>query len=132
VTASGSRNTLGRDRQSYVIDEQHLARMTLGDLRLEREVLDLFLKQAALMLDRIATGSPTVAAAAAHTLKGSACGIGIWRLARAGESFERAVADANEVQINEALSELRAASLEASAAIAVRLGRSFIDRTYDR
>jgi HPt (histidine-containing phosphotransfer) domain-containing protein len=81
-----------RDRQPDVIDEQHLARMTLGDHRLEREVLELFVRQAALMVDRIGTAPPALAVAAAHTLKGSARGIGAWRLARAAELFEQAAA----------------------------------------
>jgi HPt (histidine-containing phosphotransfer) domain-containing protein len=132
VTSSGLPTAFGRDSQSGVIDEQHLARVTLGDLRLEREILDLFLRQGALMLDRIGTASLNEAAAAAHTLKGSACGIGLWRLARAADSLEQAVANANQDRIKEALSELRAASLEANAAIAIRLDRSLTNRTRDR
>jgi HPt (histidine-containing phosphotransfer) domain-containing protein len=132
VTASGSPTAFGRDRQPDVIDEQHLVRITLGDPRLEREILELFLRQATLILDRVATAPPTMAVAAAHTLKGSARGIGVWRLAQAAELFEQAVAHADESRIKQSLSELRAASLEASAAIAARLDRSFTDRTRGR
>lgn len=73
-----------------VIDLGHLARMTLGERSLEREVLELFGRQAEILLPRIAAGSPTLAAAAAHTLKGSAVGIGAWRVARAAEAVELA------------------------------------------
>ena len=57
-----------------VIDLNHLSRMTLGERSLEREVLELFGRQAEILLPRIAGGSQTFAAAAAHTLKGSALG----------------------------------------------------------
>ena len=72
------------------IDLQHLARMTLGERSLEREVLGLFARQADMLLPRIRAGAPAVAAAFAHTLRGSALGIGAWRLARAAEAVEQA------------------------------------------
>lgn len=73
-----------------VIDLDHLSRMTLGERSLEREVLELFGRQAEILLPRIAAGSQTLAAAAAHTLKGSAMSIGAWRVARAAEAVELA------------------------------------------
>ena len=36
-----------------ILDEEHLARMTLGDRRLEREVLEIFVRQSANTLDLI-------------------------------------------------------------------------------
>ena len=72
------------------IDVEHLARMTLGERSLEREVLALFDRQADLLLPRIRRGDPAVAAASAHTLKGSAVGIGAFGVARAAEAVERA------------------------------------------
>jgi HPt (histidine-containing phosphotransfer) domain-containing protein len=110
------------DRQ--VIDEDHLRRMTLGDRRLEREVLQIFVRQTVAMLERIGGGEPVLAAAAAHTLAGSARGIGAWRLASAAERFERASAEGSEETLSEAMAELKAASLEASAAIGARLATS--------
>jgi len=112
------------------IDENHLGRMTLGDRGLEREVLQLFLRQTAIILDRIMGAEPPMAAAAAHTLKGSARGIGAWRVARAAESLERAAGrPAREAgsggddpgDLESAIAELKSASLEAGAAIAARL-----------
>ncbi len=64
------------------IDTEHLSRMTLGELSLQREVLTLFDRQAAVLLPRIRTGAPAVAAASVHTLKGSAVGIGAFKVAR--------------------------------------------------
>jgi HPt (histidine-containing phosphotransfer) domain-containing protein len=107
-----------------VIDEPHLSRMTMGDRDLEREVLELFLRQSVLMIERIETAEPKLAAAAAHTLKGSARGIGAWRVATAAESVEEAAAGAvASPAFDEAIVALRTASLEASAAICRRLGR---------
>jgi HPt (histidine-containing phosphotransfer) domain-containing protein len=111
-----------RDRKPNVIDASHLERMTLGDRRLEREVLELFVRQTAILLNRIASAEPAMAAAAAHTLKGSARGIGVWRVARAAELLEEAAGSAGtEDEVEGAIEELKAASLEASVAIGARL-----------
>jgi HPt (histidine-containing phosphotransfer) domain-containing protein len=72
------------------IDTQHLSRMTLGELSLQREVLALFHRQADILLPRIRRGAPAVAAASAHTLRGSAVGIGAFQVARAAEAVEQA------------------------------------------
>ena len=73
------------------IDLEHLFRMTLGDHSLEREVLALFDRQAGMLMERIAQApSPGSSAAAAHTLKGSARGIGAWQVARAADMVEAA------------------------------------------
>lgn len=111
-----------RERTPTVIDETHLERMTLGDRRLEREVLELFVRQTTIMLGRIVGADPAMAAASAHTLKGSARGIGAWRVARAAEMVESAVAgEGGAAAMDEAVTELKSASLEASAAIGARL-----------
>lgn len=72
------------------IDLVHLARMTLGDRSLEREVLQLFDRQAELLVARLATAEAGAVGTLAHTLKGSARGIGAWRVARAAEALEQA------------------------------------------
>jgi HPt (histidine-containing phosphotransfer) domain-containing protein len=78
--------------------------MTLGDRRLEREVLEIFVRQTTIMLNRIVGAEPALAAAAAHTLKGSARGIGAWRVARAAELLEQAATgDCSEGGIDDAL-----------------------------
>jgi HPt (histidine-containing phosphotransfer) domain-containing protein len=110
------------DRRKGVIDASHLERMTLGDRRLEREVLELFVRQTAILLNRISGAEPAMAAAAAHTLKGSARGIGVWRVARAAEVLEQASGVVGaESEVEDAIDELKAASLEASVAIGARL-----------
>jgi HPt (histidine-containing phosphotransfer) domain-containing protein len=70
------------------IDLAHLARMTLGDSNLEAEVLGLFQRQAELLLARMTSAPPAATAAFAHTLKGSARGIGAWRVAAAAQAVE--------------------------------------------
>jgi HPt (histidine-containing phosphotransfer) domain-containing protein len=102
-----------------ILDEDHLGRMTLGDRSLEREILEIFARQTVLMLGRIVGAEPSHAAAAAHTLKGSARGIGAWRVARAAERLEQAAADGRD--LDEAAAALKAAGSEVRATIAARL-----------
>ena len=99
------------------IDLVHLARTTLGDRSLEREVLQLFDRQSTLLIARMRTAAPASVATLAHTLKGSARGIGAWRVARAAEAVESA-GSAGTTAIGEALDQLTAASDEARAVIA--------------
>jgi HPt (histidine-containing phosphotransfer) domain-containing protein len=71
------------------IDRSHLARMTFGDRSLEREVLQLFDRQAAMLIERM-RGNPAAIASLAHTLKGSAAGIGAGGVARSADAAELA------------------------------------------
>jgi len=122
MTAAKLLKTRDSAHKPSVFDEDHLKQMTLGDRSLEREVLEIFARQAALMLGRIAGAEPAFAAAAAHTLKGSARGIGAWRVAVAAEELEKAAADAGgEMALRAAIAELEAASAEVCAEIAARL-----------
>jgi HPt (histidine-containing phosphotransfer) domain-containing protein len=111
--------------QAGILDEQHLGRMTLGDRRLEREVLEIFVRHTAtmlnLILDGIAERDPAAVAAAAHTMVGSARGVGAWRVAERAERLERAVNASGEQQLGDAIAALRAASLEVNTAIGARL-----------
>lgn len=74
--------------QSEALDRNHLARMTFGDRSLEREVLQLFDRQAGLLIERMRTSGPAAIATLAHTLKGSAVGIGANHVARAAAAAE--------------------------------------------
>jgi HPt (histidine-containing phosphotransfer) domain-containing protein len=89
ASAPGSVDFPGADTERP-IDLVHLARMTLGDRSLEREVLQLFVRQAAVLLGRMDAAEPNAIAALAHTLKGSARGLGAWRVACAAEAVELA------------------------------------------
>ena len=54
TTASGRPDAAGPQPETAAIDEEHLGRMTLGDFQLEREVLQIFVRQSVIMLERIA------------------------------------------------------------------------------
>jgi HPt (histidine-containing phosphotransfer) domain-containing protein len=97
------------------IDMAHLARITLGDLELANEVLQLFARQADLLLGRMRDAEPRGVATLAHTLCGSARGVGAWRVAAAAELLEQ---EANrDGQIASALARLRDTVGEARRAI---------------
>jgi Hpt domain-containing protein len=74
------------------IDAGHLGRMTLGDAGVRREVLSLFILQSARLVARLSAFPPD-AAAIAHTLKGSARGIGAFSVAACAERIEQAAGD---------------------------------------
>jgi len=96
------------------IDRGHLSRMTLGERSLEREVLALFDRQADILLNRMNSVAPSGVATLAHTLKGSAVGIGAWGVARAAEAVEKA----NPAALPEAVAALGVAIADAKQAIA--------------
>ena len=75
---------------TLAIDRGHLAHVTFGDRNLEREVLLLFDRQAVLLIARMRTSNPSAVATLAHTLKGSATGIGARAVAHAAEAAELA------------------------------------------
>jgi HPt (histidine-containing phosphotransfer) domain-containing protein len=133
MTALRATSLVDREREPRVIDDGHLGRMTLGDRRLEREVLEIFGRQIAIMLRRIVGAEPALAGAVAHTLLGSARGIGAWRMAQAAERLEGAAGGVPSADaLNEAIEELKAAAIEASAAIEARLGKPAADVSRDR
>lgn len=99
------------------IDRSHLTRMTFGDRSLEREVLSLFDRQAAMLIERMRGSTPAAIASLAHTLKGSASGIGADRVARSADAAEIAAArSAGECSL--AIDRLAQAVDEARALIA--------------
>jgi HPt (histidine-containing phosphotransfer) domain-containing protein len=93
--------------------------MTLGDHSLEREVLALFDRQAEMLIGRMAGNEPAAVAALAHTLKGSARGIGAWGVASAAEAVETASNSSGDVV--PAVEALSCAAARAREAIAGRL-----------
>jgi Hpt domain len=100
------------------IDVAHLARMTLGDASLEREVLQLYDRQAGMLLARMQQATRAAAAAHAHTLKGSSSGIGAWKVARAAGAVEFAATRHAEADVAAAIRRLGTAIGEARAMIA--------------
>jgi HPt (histidine-containing phosphotransfer) domain-containing protein len=103
------------------IDLGHLKRMTLGDIRLRREVLTMFVSQTAQLMEALA-GEPAGGAGLAHTLKGSARAIGAFGVADAAEALETALQAGGDP--SGALAVLKHAVGEARAAIEAMLRRS--------
>jgi HPt (histidine-containing phosphotransfer) domain-containing protein len=103
------------------IDLQHLARMTLGDAALERQVLGMFASQATSLIAKL-VALPAEAGALAHTLKGSARAIGAFRVAECAEALEVAIKQGENPA--ECRFELNAAVADARAAIDMILQQS--------
>ena len=101
------------------IDLGHLARMSLGKRHLECEVLELFDRQAEMLLGCVREAGPVRVASLAQMLAGSARGIGAWRVAQAAEALERAAVENR--QLASALATLEAAVVEARLAICAML-----------
>lgn len=108
--------------QGEAIDRRHLQRATFGDRSLEHEVLQLFDRQAELLIGRMRDGDGGGAriGALAHTLKGSAAGIGAGAVARAAEATEQA-ATGSAAEVGVAIDRLAEAVEDARALIAVLL-----------
>ena len=74
---------------AYPVDLVHLSRQTLGDRELEKEVLGLFVNQSTLYLKRLqAAKSIKERKSVAHTILGSARGLGAWQVAKEAARFE--------------------------------------------
>ena len=104
--------------QEPAIDRVHLYRMTLGDHGLEREVLALFDRQIDLLIARMRAVDASCLPALAHTLKGSARGVGAWPMVRAAEAVETAPAGERALAVDA----LAATARRTHAAIADVLG----------
>ncbi len=104
---------------SAPIDRAHLARYTLGDSGLEREILCLFLEHLPNTIRDLGAAA-TVGDwhRAAHTLKGSARAVGAWRLASTAEAAEKIVDIANPAISEAALGRISEAAAETNAYIA--------------
>lgn len=106
-----------------VLDLVHLARQSLGDRALESELLQLFHRQSAHIMSRLADPSVTDAkrrADLAHTLKGSARAVGAHGVAAAAQAYERAMGAGPSAPL--AQRNLESAVAEACAAIDDLLG----------
>ncbi len=71
------------------VDLTHLSRQTMGDRDLEREVLGLFIRDAAETLASISAAKADGVRMLAHRLKGSSRAIGAFNLARFAEAIEQ-------------------------------------------
>lgn len=79
-----------QDFDHSAIDFDHLQRFTLGNRSLEEEVLNLFRTQTVIYMDRLGSAeNDTEWHSAAHTIKGSALGIGATRVGEAAGRCEK-------------------------------------------
>lgn len=99
------------------IDQDHLKGMTYGDRGLEHELLQLFDRQAEILVARMHASDAAAVATLAHTLKGSAIGVGAGAVAQAAQAAELAAAR-SPVELAAALDALARAVGEARTHIA--------------
>ncbi|MGU3359847.1 Hpt domain-containing protein [Methylobacterium sp. M6A4_1b] len=76
-----------------LLDAEHLARQTFGDVELAAELMGLFAAQCLRLLPGIVDAGGPIAERAdlAHTLKGSALGVGAVRIALSSGAVEDAL-----------------------------------------
>lgn len=72
-----------------MIDFAHLDKQTMGDRDLAAEVMQIFVEQMELQKDRLDKDAPDLKQVA-HSIKGSARGIGAWQVAQQAEIVELA------------------------------------------
>lgn len=105
---------------SLVFDRAHFSHMTGGDAALQAEIVQIFRAQAELWGRLLIPDAPTpIWRDAAHTVKGSARGLGLWALADACEHAE-GLGTAGAVEgamVSTALARVRARLDEALAEI---------------
>lgn len=78
------------DAGAMPIDLDHLARQTLGDVSLRREVLELFVSEMAAARTRLVGIMADDRAELAHRIKGAARGIGANTVAESAAALEAA------------------------------------------
>ena len=90
-------NSTFEDLASF--DPEALSRNTVGDVDLQREVLQLFYQQVGEMLQNLGNSkTDQVWYQSAHAIKGSACSIGLLRLGQLAEEAEGLMGCANTSQ----------------------------------
>ncbi len=108
---------------SRLVDIAHLSRYTGGDAGVTAEVLRLFIKQTAELLDRLdaslARGDAKTWREVTHSLKGAARAIGAFQLADAAAKAEEAGTD----KAARALKEMRARAYAVAQFVEAYLAR---------
>lgn len=85
-------------RNEQMIDLVYLSKQSLGDRSLELEILKLFAGQSSLYVDRLrAAKTRSEKRMAAHTILGSARGIGAWQVARLAEPMHNGVGSDDQI-----------------------------------
>lgn len=109
------------------IDFEHLKTYTAGDLSVEKEVLNLFVHQVEMWVRMLEdSGDEDSWRDAAHSLKGSARGIGAWAVAEFCARAEDLAEDASAAERSIVLGDIKAAISDVIAAIDVHLGQKSV------
>lgn len=107
------------DFDHSAVDFDHLQRFTMGNRSLEQEVLTLFRTQSKIYMKRLRDAdSDRGWREAAHTLKGSAAGIGAHRVREAAAACEQLAGEARRAEGADKLRRLDSALSEADLLIA--------------
>lgn len=94
----------GKTAGQCPVDLVHLARHTLGNRELEQEILRLFCRQSEMLMVKMENAeSSEELFAYAHTMKGSARGIGAWDVANLAEIVEAGGSDQDIGELNQAV-----------------------------
>ena len=109
------------DRTTRPIDLVFLARQTMGDRRLESEVLAMFETQVALYWERVASATEAdKISLGIHTLKGAALGVGAMALAELTAAAEAEMRERGRIE-DETLADIGIAVNEVVGYIGVLL-----------
>ena len=112
------------EREDRPVDLVHLTQHSLGDRQLEQEILRLFVRQSTIYLQRLREASTSAElSSAAHTIKGSARGIGAWRVAHLAEAIENPPA-ADSAMAHDLVGDLERAVEETNSYIGALIGDS--------
>lgn len=101
------------DVTPVIIDLEHLETQTMGDRDLAAEVMQIFVEQMELQKDRLDKDASDLKQLA-HSIKGSARGIGAWQVAQQAEIVELAEDGLTE-KLQHLAQAMRAACDEANA-----------------
>lgn len=110
------------------IDFDRLTRLSGGDQKTMREVLQVFNLQADLLLARMASEEPRAAAARGHTLAVCAHSVGAWKVEACATRFEQIALESGPIALNPIMRRLAAIVTEAQGAIGSFLSDASLDQ----